>query len=391
MTRERLFVEELLYNAVVFMIFYGVTLLPATMFMGDNFAVVLLFTALPFAINMLIRMYVKYISLFFLLHVLIPAAGYFIASAWGFGALESALLTVVLTAYLIFSIASRIGANRPNLSFAACAVACIVYVVFCAVAEHNGLTGLIGIYVTLATVTVAAGVLEAHLVNVDSSLDSLTAESTQPVKPILSFNNKIITGFLIILLALVFGSRYMMIDRIVRALGQGFLTLIKFIFSLFTYKPEQVDDYGEIEVAQPPENVFGIEEQEEPFWLWEYVEKILVALVTVLLVVGFVALIVYVIYVIYKRFFESARMDEDEKEFIMPNLFKEMVGKQGKRIASWFLPVNRIRRVFKRKIISHIKKGVQISQSDTPTQMKDKIQSEDISGLVKEYGAARYQ
>jgi hypothetical protein len=391
MTRARLFVEELLYNAVVFMIFYGVALLPATMFLSGGIPVALLFTALPFALNMIIRLYVKYISLFFLLHALIPVAGYFAAPLWGFGGLESALLAVLLVAYMIFSVASRVGSNRPDLSFALCVVACVVYVVFCAVAEHNGLSGLIGIYAALTTITIAAGVICTHMVNVDSSLGSLTQETTQPVSPILSFNNKIITGFLIILLALAFGSRYMMIDRIIRALGRGLLALIKFIFSLFTYEPEPVEEYGEVEVQQPPENMFGPEEQQETFWLWEYLEKILITLMTALLIAGFIALIIYVIHVIYKRFFEAAREDEDEREFIMPELFKETFSGRGKRISAWFSPVNRIRRAFKKKITSHMKRGAPILQSDTPTQMKDKIQTEDISVLVEEYEKARYR
>jgi hypothetical protein len=74
----------------------------------------------------------------------------------------------------------------------------------------------------------------------------------------------------------------------------------------------------------------------------------------------------------------------DEREFIRP-------APRLRSLRATPAPLHPIRKLFKDTAKKHVKMGVPIKHSDTPTDMKNRIHSEDIGGLVEEYETVRYK
>jgi len=151
-----------------------------------------------------------------------------------------------------------------------------------------------------------------------------------------------------------------------------------------------MSDDARLPPGQPLSELLELPERtSSPFW--EFLTNIIFGIVSI----GIIALILYVAYRLLmvllrlrprrRDMYSDSASTEDEREFIRPKARKR------NRIRSVFSELHPIRRLFKETAKKHVKMGVSIKKSDTPTDIKNRIHSEDISDLADEYAEVRYR
>ena len=387
MTNRRQLAEESLCNAAVFIFFFGLCVLPARAALGDAKAAFgLALLAAPFFVLMLVRRYADNLVFFLLIHAAFPTAVWFFVSPF----LVKLSYFIFAFAVTFYSLVKRLNGNRRRLELSFCVVAAAVCVISGVIAANLEYAELIPVYPVLAAAVVICYIWFTHMDNVDNSLEIILMNTVQPVKNILSFNNKVIVAFLAIVAAAAVAAPHLAIDRLIRGAGSLLLNGIRYLVSLMNGRePEPVEFMQMPDFTPEMDMLPETAEPGEPFILWVILEKIVLAAAALAIIAIVIGGIIYLINRIYRRFMETGN-DFAEKEFILPEIFK--TESLLRTLRGMFIePPNKIRRAFRKKIRKHILSGAAISVSDTPAQMRGKLlQKEDLADLTDKYEKVRY-
>ncbi len=387
MYKNRMTLNDILYDLVVFIVFYSAAVFSDFIFYKD-ITVVYKFALLivPFYAAFWLRRVTK--KLFVFLGAIIALAVACVFIQQGF----SLRLWVggVMAATALYTVIKRVSGSDSDFTnaFAFTVSSLMIVLSFASVIlKHYAIVPVFSVNVVVVLIS---KLLWTQIYNMDSSLELITRNTVQPVKNIVSFNNKIIFVFIVAAVVIMVLSRYYRIDAAITFLGVSFLNFLRYLASLSKDEPP---------VATPqPQNasrgggqpdlaaIFGPGKTSAFFAV---LEQALMFLTMVGLVVGVFALIWYVCFSIYRGFYANRKDDADYKELFMPDIF---IGKTKISLRDFFTnyPTNRIRRMFYKKVKKNISKGVPIEVSDTAMEISEKIQSENIRGLAAEYERARY-
>ncbi|MCL2350997.1 MAG: hypothetical protein FWC55_00545 [Firmicutes bacterium] len=391
MGARRKFFEDILHNGAMLALLLGMCLLPAALLFGAGTAYALLAAAIvPFFFNLFLRRKVRNAALFLLAHLLFPAAAFFLIPGLPLKLAALAVLAVMD----VLSISQRLSRNPRGYGASLCVAGVAVLIVMCFLAGARGLPRVANVYPALAALMFGAYILYSHMANVDSSLDAITMTSVQPVKDILSFNNRAMTAFMVILLLVVIISPFLMIDKVVLLAGKGLLNGLRFILSrLFdnaapaapapTDAPAPVPGMGQdmIALLGPPG---------ESGRFWDVLQNIILGALYILMFPAAAALVVVPVFLFIRRFNRTRKNGADDIESIAPDaVFKDAARRLRNAVPSIFRE-NRTRRLFRKKMQAHLRAGAPLEPSDTPWQMERKITKEDLRDLVKEYEEVRY-
>ena len=266
-----------------------------------------------------------------------------------------------------------------------------------------------GFYPFLVLVISVGYPMYVRMVLLDKTLSAISIASVQPVKRILDFDNRVIACLTGGIILFVLGFSLVFVGP--------FITAARHIplpdpMTIMTYTPE--DDYADDLYAEL-ERIIEILQEDVEEWrtiripegirrflelFMFYLQRVLTFFTLTFLIVVTIAIIagaVYLIVNMWRRYGrrrsrppltldsqeeEMGYTDIEEREFILPVLnFKR------RKITS---PKDPIRKKFRDKIMEHMKRGVWIPASDTPTEMARRITTEDIRHLASEYSKTRY-
>jgi hypothetical protein len=224
----------------------------------------------------------------------------------------------------------------------------------------------------------------------------LTLHSSQPVKPIHKFNNRVILYYVAAVVLLAFFAFYIPSDFLLPLLSgifTGFFkilaSIIRFIAGLFS-RNEQPVTYEE--AAEMPEEF--LMKQSEPNEFLLLLERIFMFAAYTAAAVLIITAIGYGAYWLYKMFYVPKSDENDLKEFAAPDYKVKNQNFILGKIKSLFpfLDKNaRIRRLYYKKVKSYISKGVKLEKDNTAGVISNKIlEYEDIAELTKLYEKARY-
>jgi len=294
-----------------------------------------------------------------------------------------------------------------------CVVAAGALAVVSVLAARAGLMILaVVVYPFLVLTISVCGPVYARTIRLDSTLESITLASVQPVKRILYHDFRMMLGLSGALLGVVLlvGLAVIPVARVMRITGSVSVPLP--YTSPGVYSPSIALFDGDTPLPQeaPPTIVYiDAPTLTIPRTIRDQAERV-ARIIAVIFAVGGAALLLIVlpaviiraIYMFIKIRREGRstrkskilqqnklppvydeRHDDDEREFVFPFLQK--------RHRRPVIPTNPIRRAFRDKIMEHIKRGAPIHVSDTPTDMVKRIKNEDLTQLAARYCETRYK
>ncbi|MCL1884257.1 MAG: hypothetical protein FWF81_10985 [Defluviitaleaceae bacterium] len=291
------------------------------------------------------------------------------------------IAVMAIAAIIIFTFFKR-GINFGQEIIFLCAVVFIGISLF---AANAGNFSLVAICAGLLLVSVVLCLVLLHMTQMDTTLDVMQNSSAQPVKRIINFNYKLVAalgvGILVFSLVIYFAVVSPIMNAVVSAIPQ--LDVLS--------PPPTVERH-----FTPPQGRYSdlIVPEQRGFFV-EPLMPIMGTLIGIIFSIVGVVIVSYIIFVIirailirlsnhkryYDAFFKSSD-SEDEKEFIFSSNKKAKIPRSKNE--------NEIRRLFRETISRHIKFGVEIKNSDTPSEMAAKIITEDISELAEKYSPIRY-
>ncbi|MCL2462502.1 MAG: hypothetical protein FWF44_07545 [Defluviitaleaceae bacterium] len=393
MTARRRLFEDVLYNLGVYAVFAGAFFLLAAKLSDAQTAFAYMFLlAAPFFFNLFLRLKVRNAALFAAGHLVFPALAIFFAQP----ILVKLAVMLALVLMDIFSIASRVSKSVTKFTGALCVGGIAVLIALSFTAGAIGFGDESYLYPILAVVIFAAYILCAHMANVDKSLDAITTTSVQPVKEILSFNNKIMLAFTAILLVIAVAAPFLRLDKVISAAGHGLLAGLKFVLAkIFAGGNDQPAATAAPMATQTPDQGGGMDlasmyPSGAPWLGWVVLQNIFFVILWAGLAVLIPAGVIYGVYRYVRRFNKTRRDGDDEKEFILLDAPSKALAGRLRSAAPLIFRENRVRRAFRKTMRRYYKAGTQIERSDTPEQMKDKITSENLGKLVEEYEEVRY-
>ncbi|MCL2198085.1 MAG: hypothetical protein FWB80_04100 [Defluviitaleaceae bacterium] len=249
-------------------------------------------------------------------------------------------------------------------------------------AARSGHGGLVTVFSVVMVIVIIGSFVLLHMARMDETLEVMPLSSAAPVRRIISFNYKLMAGLAGLVLVLTLVLFFAVVMPVFGILAEIFPGLPEFVH------PERPD----MEVAQRP--MGGLRDLETPGMLSREQSPVMQIFGLVIRIVFSVFIVVAVAFCGYmiiraflkwsgtrKIYYEQMAKDMDaidEKEFILPIRKKERTQQ----------PDNEIRRRFKAAVKRHIKNGVPIEKSDTPSDMQVRITAEDIG--VGEYEQVRY-
>ncbi|MCL1863027.1 MAG: hypothetical protein FWF78_05635 [Defluviitaleaceae bacterium] len=242
--------------------------------------------------------------------------------------------------------------------------------------------GLVTIFSVVMVVVIIMSFVVLHMAKMDETLEVLPLSSAAPLRRIIGFNYRMMAGLAGLILVLGVLTFFIIVIPAFAIIAEIFPGLPDFRQterydggrSLFPMGgPERPDALGMLSLRNDPSPIM----------------RIIGVVVQTVFIVFIVFSLVFCAYMVIRAFlkwsstravfYEQTAKDmdsADEKEFILP--FKKRDTSQ---------PTNEIRRRFRAAIKRHMKNGVPIEKSDTPSDMQLRI-AEDIG--VGEYEKARY-
>lgn len=346
--------------------------------------------AIPFAINFFLRRVVKNMLLLILIHATVPAALVFILTMDMFGV----LCVLIAVALAVHSISYAFGkAPTTNMSFIILSV--MLYGTLSLWASYQGMLPLPFIYPLVLAVIIIGRTILLSMLQMDKSLNALQSQAKQPIEKILTFNYKLVAGLLATIIVMTVVLYFVLVAPTLRTAVGMFPGIPDFV-------PWEDDSQGYVDqLAQVPvgHELSELMGEPTPSIVWQIIGLLFRIVMTIALFVIGGVLIFAVLYYAPRAIFrflsssapkkqgEVISQDmEDVREFI----FLENIPKR-KRPFWGKSKENPVRRLFRETVVKHIKKGVPIQQSDTPTEMSLRISAEDISKLADEYAQIRYK
>jgi len=236
-------------------------------------------------------------------------------------------------------------------------------------------------YPTLLCIAVLGRILLIRMIKMNNSLDAMHLSYKQPIDKIIMFDYKLIAGIVVA----VIGISIIIFVLVIAPTSQ-------LIWNNIPNAPELGSwSRGDLPPAQTPLTNQTDMPNPPVFRFWNILATVFFGITGVGLVIGaaygIYRILLYISSRRYKRDQqESTPTDiQDEREFIRPR-----VKKQRKKALIAIAELHPIRRLFRDTAKKHVKIGVQIKKSDTPTDIATRIRSEDISTLAEEYAEVRY-
>jgi len=372
---------EALDHFTFFLLYYG--LFSALAFVASNniaaFAHGLLLL-IPLVINFVIRRFVKRLGFLLLAHSPMPILvgillAPFAATFWW---------VVMAIALAIHSVVFAFrGPPTEKASFlAACFFVLGGFGLWAALV--GGVTAPIFPIVLMAAVV--GRILLIRMIKMDTSLDTMLNTYKQPIGEIARFDYKLMVG-LGAAIAVVAVVIYLAFFAPVVGLVMDNLPDVP-RFELETEGRSLHDGHGRLEPTPPSGSPFRIGQQRN---FWNTMASILFFITGIALTIG----IAYGAYIIIK-YIVTRKADKgepgaeifefgDTREFILPKSHN----RRKRRTAE--ADLHPIRRLFRDTAKKHIKMGVSIKKSDTPTDIAKRITAEDISNLAEDYAEVRYK
>ena len=383
MNSKRDFFMDAFLNLVWLAIFYGGFVVPAIMLLHLRVDILLLVSGVMCFGFLLMRRIIRPVVPMVLAHIIVPVLAFYFAP----GSFEQAMYVGVAIALALFSFQQR---HKRSFTFTTGTVYAAP-IVLIALALFMGTRGHDYIYTTYAALIILVSIgskLHIRMTHVNDSLGVITQTSTQPVKKILAFDYKAMVVLSLLMVGLVLFLHVFLMRPALEAIS-----------GINIRMPQFDSSYTADEPFIPPMDIgpgFDLYEYlaGEPFsgplWLWVILERLLFFVMPPLIVLGIGILLFRLIRKIYRQLGIKTRQSqehasgyEDIKEFIRTPKVRR----------PWFFGSrneHKLRKLFRETVTRHMKKGVPIEKSDTPVQMAEKIQGEDIRALAEEYAAVRY-
>jgi len=248
----------------------------------------------------------------------------------------------------------------------------------------------VSVYTLLTLFVAIARLIVIHIINVDSSLKAAES-SSQPIRKIIAFNYKLLAGFVLVFSGIVAAVYFTIIRPVLLAVG----TAIGRLPALERHVEQITRDEYLGPIFRPRlTDIDGI----TLLIFWNHMNpsrtnyaayliiNILLGAMTIALVLG----IGYIVLRIIFRFINMRAKTgihkplskfEDEKEFISPSRTRRV--KRTKK-------EHALRRLFRETVQKHIKMGVPIKNTDTPTEMTVRVHDRNFDSLADEYSRVRY-
>ena len=332
---------------------------------------------IPFAINFFIRRITRRLGMLFLLHAPLPIIVGVAMSSFH-GTFWWVIMAIALAIHSVV-FAFRGPPTEKAGFMATCAILIGGASITAALVGYGSL-----VYPALLTIAVVGRILLIRMVKMDVSLDTMYNTYNQPINKIMAFDYKLMLGLFaafaivsVILYLIFFAPVYgLIMDNIPTpprfefdAEGRGLLHYDR------TGMPPAGDDF----------RIHGHRS------FWNTIGSVFFLITGIILTIG----IIYGAFIILrflanrktakaKPGMESCDL-EDEREFILPRTNN----RRHRRAMETNL--HPIRRLFRDTAKKHIKMGVSIKQSDTPTDIARRIITEDIGELASEYAEVRYK
>ncbi|MGB8454564.1 MAG: hypothetical protein WCD89_19815 [Anaerocolumna sp.] len=370
----------------------------------DTASVIKTFILLPAPfISYLLGRHLKHIGSFLALHITMMAV-YTFTSHNGFVITFYMVYLVILT---IIALNNRLQEEKPcktNTSLILSAVFPAIYLLN----HYLGITELDGLIFTLVTLFVLFYFLNMYLINFEGFFQKHSSMSNVPMKQIKNTNHILILFFGIICVVVMLFFSTLPVKELLSVIGSLLIGLLRAFFSLF---PGNGEEAAPLDNVQPETSVppLGLTDAKEPSLLFQYIQDILLGLVTIAMIAGAIALILYGLYRIYQRFYEKKYNNfRDVTEFISPFDKREKInrndpGAVGNQFFGNFPRSNngKIRKYFYKSVLSQ-KKNDTLLKNLTPTQLSeyalngqnglsaDMIDPENVKQLALYYEKARY-
>jgi len=381
----RKMVIEALDNTVHLALFYGLFAMLMYMMTGDTGDLVrLAFIALPFVGNFVLRRVFKNFWVSLIAHICIPLMTVFLVQE-----LHPRIVWTGATVIIALYSLGHYFRREPSSGAGFMVFGGGAIVVLSIVAARMGYWPLLAIYPPLLLFMGIGRTVLSHMLQMDVSLEAVQLSSAQPVERIISFNYKLMLGLGVVMLALTLVVFSVLVEPIMNIIADRF----HFPWTIHISDVEYTvppDDRGATQNWS--DSLMQFDEETEPTLLAQ-VMQIIFRVISVLAVVVFVAVIIILVFTtimnaLNKEHFtqpEHISDTEDKREFILPRRVKT-TGRRRKPHDE-----HPVRRLFRETVSRHMKMGVPIDKSDTPTDMVGRIESEDITKLANDYADVRYR
>ena len=271
---------------------------------------------------------------------------------------------------------------RSNFAFM-CAIVLIPMALW---ATAGGHWPLAAIYPFIMVFVVIGQLIFKHMVQMDRALAAIQLLSDKPVKKIISFDYKAMAGLAALLIGVTIVLNILVVAPSVNTVVSLFPPLSDF---------QTVDDgpaWHGMTGGMSSGMGFGSlpDSDPSPLMLFAgYTLRVVIGVVVAILlaILAFLVLRGVLRFLTMRSQVNRQRPGMEEKEiereFVLTPDHKRRVYKRSKE--------HPLRRRFRETAQKHIEKGVPIIESDTPTDMANRIQEENIGTLAEDYSKVRYR
>jgi|GEM_PF-1259691 len=374
-------IDELTYAAFYYGIFAIIFFLISSN-TADLFWLLLI--PVPMAVNFYLRRVFSHLGTLMLMQLVLPTTIIIamLAVGWRLWGLWVLLFSVLVIHSLVFAF-RKIPTDAKGF-IALCGA------VLCALGFWAAMAGappLVYIYPPIILFTIIGRLIFTHMLKMDISLDAINLSNTQPVEQIIAFDYKLVAGLTMVMVVVSLALHRWLFIPVFAVFAQLFPGLPSAdMLPGGGSRPEHGHASGYVQDAYTRQLL----REREP-WLSDSVTQLFFGLFAIVFaIVALYGVYRFVMFILYFRT-SKIKMGEkpaadihDKREFIRPT--------KRRRLGRILLQANEhpIRRKFKQTAQRHIKLGVPISKSDTPTDMARRIHTEDIAALVEEYSIVRY-
>ena len=316
-------------------------------------------------------------------HLIIPVAIF----AMPFTVMSVAwfILSLVIAGHSVWFSLRKSAPGRMALIL----TAAIIFIAMSFWMASGGSWFFVSIYTLLLLFVSVGWLIVVHMVKVDDSLKAAESSSQQSVGKIIAFNYKLLAGFALTFSAIVAAVYFALMRPILVAIASFFDRLPVFERGKLTreeYMGPMITGPGQGDGMMEFLQYLGPARTNYAAYL----------IINILLSAMVIALVLGIGYVVLRGIFHWLNMRatktntqeglpeiEDEKEFIGLSSTR-----RGKRVKT--KKEHALRRLFRETVQKHIKMGVPIKNTDTPTEMTVRVRDRDFDSLADEYSRVRY-
>jgi len=380
-TKKRKLVIEAIDNAVFFALYFGVFI--AVVAATSSYAFDLAragFMVLPAICYFYFRRVFTNYGTLFVMHLIVPAL--FAIIGVGF---VWVLMALVLAGHSLLYMVRK----EPRDTTGFIALATTLFIILSLWAAYMAHWQLLAVYPGLFLAAAVGRLVIMHMVQMDKSLEAILESSPQPVDAIIKFDYKLVAGLAVVMICIA-AVLYFLIFAPILGAAWGIVPGLPPL----DQRPPQEELIREL---IDPDTIFPDAPPRDQYTAMSPLFRFLDVFFRILATVATFFILAFLLFVIARaivRFLsrrsrgdnspDALRGIQEEREFILPQI------KRRKRARTVFADEHPVRRRFREKVQNHMKMGVPIKKSDTPTDMTKRIQSEDISDLAEAYAPVRY-